>query len=117
MGRFRIKPVATGFKFDLLAANGQIIATSEVYETEAACRKGIRSVISCAPKAKMADLTAEEKLPTNPRFELFQDRAGAYRFRLRARNGQVITVSEDYTSREACESGMESVRKNTIEEM
>ena len=112
MGRFQIKPVATGYKFDLLAANGQIIATSEVYETEAACRKGVRSVCASAQKAKLADLTGEGKLPTNPRFELFLDKAGAYRFRLRARNGQVVAVSEGYTTREACENGMESVRKN-----
>ena len=117
MGKFRIKPVATGYKFDLLAANGQVIATSEVYETEAACRKGIRSVCASAPKAKFADLTEDGKLPTNPRFELFLDKAGAYRFRLRARNGQVIAVSEDYTTREACENGMESVRKNAAEEI
>ena len=112
MGRFQIKPVATGYKFDLLAANGQVIATSEVYETEAACRKGVRSVCASAQKAKLADLTREEKLPTNPRFELFTDRAGDYRFRLRSRNGQVVAASEGYTSREACEKGMESVRKN-----
>ena len=117
MGRFRIKPVATGYKFDLLAANGQIIATSEVYETEAACRKGIQSVCSSAPKARFADLTEEGKVPTNPRFELFLDKAGAYRFRLRSRNGQVIAVSEDYTTREACENGIESVKKNAAEEI
>ena len=117
MGRFRIKPVATGYKFDLLAANGQVIATSEVYETEAACRKGVRSVCASAQKAKMADLTGDGKIPTNPRFELFLDKAGAYRFRLRSRNGQVVAVSEGYTTREACENGMESVRKNALEEM
>jgi uncharacterized protein YegP (UPF0339 family) len=117
MGRFQIKQVATGYKFDLLAANGQIIATSEVYETEAACRKGVRSVCVSAQKAKLADLTGEGKLPTNPRFELFLDKAGAYRFRLRARNGQVVAVSEGYTTREACEKGMESVRKNAAQEM
>lgn len=115
MGRFRIKPVSTGYKFDLLAANGQVIATSEVYETEAACRKGIRSVCASAPKAKVADLTEDGKLPTNPRFELFLDRAGAYRFRLRARNGQVVAVSEDYTTREACENGIDSVVRNAID--
>ena len=71
----------------------------------------------CAQKAKLADLTGEGKLPTNPRFELFLDKAGAYRFRLRARNGQVVAVSEDYTTREACEKGMESVRKNAAQEM
>ena len=117
MSKFVLRPVSTGYKFDLTATNGQVIATSEVYETEAACRKGMRSVCASAQKAKLADLTGEGKLPTNPRFELFLDKAGAYRFRLRARNGQVIAVSEDYTTREACENGMESVRKNAAEEM
>ena len=115
MGRFVIRCVPTGCKFDLLASNGQVIATSEVYETEAACRKGIRSVCRSAAAAKLADLTQEEKLPSNPRFELFLDRAGDYRFRLKARNGQVVAVSENYTTRAACEDGIESVRKNALE--
>ena len=115
MGKFVIRCVSTGCKFDLLAGNGQVIATSEVYETEAACRKGIRSVCRSAAAAKLADLTKEDKLPSNPRFELFQDRAGDYRFRLKARNGQVVAVSENYTTRAACEDGIESVRKNALE--
>ena len=48
MGYFLIKPVASGVKFDLRAGNGEIIATSEVYKTAAACRKGIDSVIKNA---------------------------------------------------------------------
>ena len=36
MGKLVIRKTATGFKFDLKAANGQTVATSEVYETEAA---------------------------------------------------------------------------------
>ena len=39
------------------------------------------------------------------------------KFDLKATNGQVIAVSEDYTTREACENGMESVRKNAAEEI
>ena len=115
MGKFVIRCVSTGWKFDLLAGNGQVIATSEVYETEAACRKGIRSVQKSAPVAKLADLTREGKQPSNPKFELFQDKAGEYRFRLKARNGQVVAVSENYTTKAACEDGIESVRKNAIE--
>lgn len=115
MGKFVIRCVSTGCKFDLLAANGQVIATSEVYETEAACRKGIRSVQKSAPVAKLADLTREGKQPSNPKFELFQDKAGDYRFRLKARNGQVVAVSENYTTKAACEDGIESVRKNALE--
>ena len=115
MGKFVIRCVSTGCMFDLLAANGQVIATSEVYETEAACRKGIRSVCKCAEKANVADLTVDGKLPPNPRFELFQDRAGEFRFRLKARNGQVVAVSENYSTKASCEDGIESVRKNACE--
>ena len=52
MGKFVIRKTATGVKFDLRAGNGEIIATSEVYETEAACLKGIESVRKNAEKAK-----------------------------------------------------------------
>ena len=44
MSKFVIRPVCSGVKFDLTAGNGQVIATSEVYETHAACVKGIESV-------------------------------------------------------------------------
>ena len=115
MGKFVIRQVASGCKFDLLAGNGQVIATSEVYETEAACRKGIASVQKCAACGKVADLTEKKDPLTNPKFELYQDRTGAYRFRLKARNGQVVAVSENYTTKAACQDGIESVIKNTAE--
>ena len=44
MGKFIIKETKTGTKFDLLATNGQVIATSEVYTTLSACKNGIRSM-------------------------------------------------------------------------
>lgn len=110
-----MKEVPSGYKFDLLAANGQVIATSEVYETQAACRRGMQSVANSAPKAKLADLTQPGKLPSNPKFEIFQDKAGQFRFRLKARNGQVVAVSEGYSTKAACENGVESVRKNTAD--
>ena len=49
MSRFVIRAVNTGVKFDLRAANGQTVLTSEVYKTEAACRKGIASVRKTPP--------------------------------------------------------------------
>ena len=116
MGRFVIQENANGFTFKLLAANGQSIATSEGYRTEAACRKGVESVIRCATKARVADLTADTKLPPNPRFELYEDKSGQFRFRLKARNGQIIAVSEAYSTRTACENGIESVKKNAAGE-
>ena len=46
------------------------------------------------------------------KFELYQDKAGKYRFRLKSSNGQVIAVGEAYESKAAAQSGIESVQKN-----
>ena len=112
MGKYVIRRTVTGVKFDLRAGNGEIIATSEVYETEAACLKGIESVRKNAERAKLLDLTESGKSVTNPKFELFEDKKGDFRFRLRARNGGVIAVSEGYSTKAACCGGIESVRRN-----
>jgi|GEM_PF-1296414 len=44
-------------------------------------------------------------------FEIFQDAAGEYRFKLRAPNGEIIAVSEGYVTKVACKNGIEAVRK------
>ncbi len=113
MSKFVIRSVNSGVKFDLFAANGQSILTSEVYTTLAACRKGIASVAKNAPKAKLEDQTEPGfQTLTNPKFEMYFDKAGAWRFRLKARNGEIIAVSERYSARAGCLNGIESVKKN-----
>ncbi len=116
MGKFMIRTVNSGLKFDLYAANGQSILTSEVYTTEHACRKGIESVRKNASIAKLEDQTEPDfsKL-TNPKFELYQDKHGTYRFRLKARNGEIIAVSEIYSAKAGCLNGIESVRRNAAD--
>ena len=113
MGTFVMRTVPSGVKFDLYAANGQAVLSSEVYRTAAACRKGIESVRKNAFKAGIEDQaqTAFRALP-NPKFELYTDKSGAFRFRLKARNGQIIAVSEPYTAKAGCLGGIESVKKN-----
>ncbi len=116
MGKFVIRTVNSGIKFDLKATNGQVIATSEVYTTEAACRNGIESVRKNAPIANVEDQTAENyETVTHPKFEMYQDKAGEYRFRLKARNGEIIATSEGYVAKASCENGIESVKKNAPE--
>ena len=113
MSKFVIRAVPSGIKFDLKAANGQVIATSEVYTTEAACRKGIASIRKNAPGAGIENQTeANFPILSHPKFELFLDKAGKYRFRLKATNGQVIATSEGYSSKAGCLNGIESVKKN-----
>ena len=116
MSYFLLRQLPTGFKFDLKAPNGQTIATSEVYETKAACRKGMESVKKSAPNAKLEDRTDPDFTPcTNPRFELYADRSGHFRFRLRSRNGKIIATSEPYSTKAACKNGISSVRTNAQE--
>jgi uncharacterized protein YegP (UPF0339 family) len=47
-----------------------------------------------------------------PKFEWFKDKAGKFRFRLKAANGEIIATSEAYESKDACANGIESVKKN-----
>ena len=112
MGKFVIKETATGFKFDLKAGNGEVIATSEVYTTEAACINGIEGVRkNCV--GGIDDLTtANDAEVKHPKFELYEDKAGEFRFRLKAKNGEVIAVSEGYKTKNSCMNGIESVKKN-----
>lgn len=113
MGKFVVKETKTGFVFNLKAGNGEVIAVSEVYSSEAACMKGIESVRKNAVEAKVEDQTvAEVEAVTNPKFEVYTDKAGEFRFRLKARNGEPIAASEGYKAKASCLNGVESVRKN-----
>ena len=113
MGAFKIKKTATGYVFHLAAGNGETIGTSEVYTTESACLKGTESVKSNAPVAKLEDQTVSEIVSVkNPKFEIYLDKAGQFRFRLKASNGEIILASEGYTAKDSCKKGIESVRKN-----
>ena len=113
MGKFAVKRVKTGIRFDLKAGNGEIIASSEVYSSDAACRKGIESVRRNAEEAKLEDQTVEEIIKvTHPKFEMYVDKAGEFRFRLKAKNGEIIATSEGYKSKASCLNGIDSVRRN-----
>lgn len=113
MGKFVVKATKTGFVFNLKAGNGETIATSEVYTTEAACLKGVESVRKNAADAKLEDQTvAEVAAVTNPKFEMYTDKAGEFRFRLKARNGETIAASEGYKAKASCLNGIDSVRRN-----
>tara|TARA_Y100000590_G_scaffold440538_1_gene566051 strand:- start:178 stop:492 length:315 start_codon:yes stop_codon:yes gene_type:complete len=45
-------------------------------------------------------------------FEIYKDKAGKHRFRLRARNGEIICASQAYASRSSCRKGIKSVATN-----
>ena len=115
MGKFVVRETATGVKFDLKAGNGEVIATSEVYSSKASCLKGIESVKNnCV--GEIEDQTVEPIVTVkHPKFEMYQDKAGEFRFRLKAKNGEVIATSEGYKTKASCENGIASVKKNAPE--
>jgi len=111
MSKFVMKAVPTGFHFSLKASNGEIIGVSETYSSKPSCKKGIDSVKINAPIAALEDQTVGEE-SKNPKFEVYADKKGEFRFRLRAKNGETILASEGYKAKASCLNGVESVRRN-----
>jgi uncharacterized protein YegP (UPF0339 family) len=60
-GKFVVKKGSTGkFRFSLVSTNGQIVATSEAYNSKASCMNGIKAVRSLAGDADVEDQTTKE---------------------------------------------------------
>lgn len=45
------------------------------------------------------------------KFEVYEDKAGKFRFRLKASNGQIVASGEAYETKAAARKGCESVQK------
>ncbi len=99
MGKFEIKKDKAGkFRFNLKASNGQVILSSEAYNSRSACDNGIESV----KKNSQNDAMYERKTAKD----------GSPYFNLKASNGQVIGSSEMYAAASGMENGISSVKKN-----
>lgn len=97
--KFELKSNAKGqYSFNLKAGNGQVILTSEQYESRAAAEAGIASVRKNAESAE--------------RFERKTSKSNEPYFVLKAANGQVIGRSEMYSAAAAMENGIQSVMKS-----
>ncbi|MCD7847137.1 MAG: YegP family protein [Oscillospiraceae bacterium] len=113
MGKFVVKETNTGYVFNLKADNGQVIAVSQVYSSIDSCHNGIESVRKNAVIANLEDQTLENCVVVpNPKFEIYTDKAGEFRFRLKARNGEIIATGEGYKAKASCQNGIDSIRRN-----
>lgn len=96
-GKFELKIARNGkYHFNLLASNGQIILSSEMYETRAAAENGITSV--------------RKNSPNDNHFVRLTSTQGHPYFVLKADNGQIIGRSELYYSSSALENGIDAVK-------
>jgi len=113
MGKFIIKETKTGFTFRLKASNQQTVCASQLYKTMSSCKAGIESLKRfCGSQVEDQTLKTFEPLK-NPKYEIYLDKAGQYRFRLKANNGEILIISEDgYATKSGCKGGIESIAKN-----
>lgn len=95
---FELKRSSGQFMFNLIAANGRVVLTSERYKTRKAAENGIRSVKQNSKRASCYDKKTTPK--------------GKYRFNLCSTNGQVIGSSQSYASASGRNAGIASVKKN-----
>ena len=111
--KFLVKKTNTGYNFLLIATNGQPVGHSQVYASLKSATAGVESIRKASKDAPTENQTvegfAEEK---NPKFVIYADKQGEFRFRLTASNGQNILASEGYTTLAACKNGIASVIKN-----
>ena len=114
MGKFVIKESGKGFSFSLKAGNGEIVATgSKIFNDIDSAKAVIADVTASAPKAALEDQTVEGfKEEKGAKFELYSDKAGEFRFRLKNKAGDILAVSEGYVKKDSAKNGIESVRKN-----
>lgn len=111
MGKFIITEKASGSaSFVLKAGNGEVIGVSESYSSLSAAKAGVESVKKAAAAAGVAD--EGDASVKNPKFEIFTDRKGEIRFRLQARNGEIVLTSESYKAKASCRDGIKSVVEN-----
>ena len=114
MGKFVItKAKNEEYTFSLKASNGQVILTAgETFASLDSCKNSIESVKKNA-LAHVEDQTVEGyETIAHPKYELYTDKAGEYRWRLKARNGEPIGKSEGYKAKTSAVNGIESVGKN-----
>ena len=113
MGQFVIRETNGRFSFRLKSDNGQVIVVSQMYKSLDTCKAGIAAVKAAVAAAGVENQTLEGVQPLlHPKFEVYLDTADEYRFRLKAKNGQIIAASEGYASLDGCLNGIESVRNN-----
>ena len=115
-GKFVWSPTASGnFHFNLVASNGQTIATSQTYKSKDSCLNGMESIRKIAD-SHVEDQTVEGfEVLSNPKYEVYLDKAGEFRFRLKARNGEIVASSEGYKAKASCMNGIDSIKNHAPE--
>jgi len=109
-GKFVITKTPKGFyRFSLQAANYQTVLTSKNYSSLATCRDGVETI-------KKNALAPVEDQTQYPKYEVYFDSAGKYRYRLLASNGLNIAMAEDgYATKSGCMNGIDAISRAAVD--
>jgi len=105
------KDAAGKFRFRLRADNNKIVAVGEAYEQHVSCINGIKSIQKNS-NSEIEDLIIADRKVLNPKYQVFTDAAGKFRFHLKAANGEIIAQGEGYETKDGCLNGIEVVKKS-----
>ena len=115
-GTFEINKSKDGkkFFFNLYASNKVGIASSQMYSSSQSALNGVKSVIANAASSPIEDqsLKKYDAVPY-PKWEIYIDNGGKYRFRLNASNGNCVCHSQGYTTKSACKNGIDSIIRSS----
>ena len=119
MGKYVITKSPKGkYHFNLVASNGEIILSSQMYMARKGAVKGILSIGKNAKVAPVEDQTAKDfKAVGNPKFVITNGKDGKFYFKLIANNGKAIGSSEGYEKLASAKAGIKSVVKNAESEI
>lgn len=110
LGTYKVIRTNSGYQFNLVSSNEKVLAVSEIYSTVESCMNGIVSMQKNIG-ANIEDQTVEDYMKvSNPKYEIYCDRDGDYRFRLKAMNGLIIAVSGAYSNKDFCLKAIEMVK-------
>ncbi len=110
-GKFIITKTPKGFfRFSLQAANYQTILTSQNYTTLRNCRDGIEAIKKNALSQGEDQTLQKVEKRKFPKYEVYLDNAGQFRYRLLASNGQNIAIAEEgYSTKTGCMNGIDAI--------
>lgn len=107
---FDVRQATNGdWYFNLKAANGQTIGTSELYASKSNAERG---AVTVRALVRIINQAEDRAAPKAQQFEIFKGEDLKTYFRLRAGNGEIMLSSQGYTASSSAKKGIESVKTN-----
>lgn len=117
VGKYTIHRHGQGYSFALKGPSGEVLAVSELYSKVESCLNGIEALRKNS-YGEVEDQTVENySKASHPKFEVYADKGGKFRFRIKAKNGEILAVSEGFKNKQSCQKAIEEVKRNAASDI